>query len=187
MNESIAFQSGQPPYHRHATRDAAHRTGEAKFRRPRGGSGNMPVMSRLMVGVATVAAVIGVAGGARGQVTPGPRRSAPARAPTGPTEDPSDTWDKHTSIGLELGPGGVLTSYERNDSPSALLFYTAVRASYDITPQWAGGLTLRQWWLPSSNHATMFAVTARFEPIVTEYGRTFVDVAFGAATTKYAW
>jgi hypothetical protein len=144
----------------------------------------MPIMSRLMVGVAAVAAVIGVAGSARGQVTPGPRRAAPAATP--PT-DPSDTWDKHTSLGLELGPGGVLTAYDQNESPSALLFYTSLRASYDITPQWSGGLTLRQWWLPGSNHATTYAVTARFEPIVTEYGRTFVDVAFGAASTKYAW
>jgi thrombospondin type 3 repeat protein len=136
-----------------------------------------------MVGVATVAAVIGVAGSARGQVTPGPRRVAPAAAPT----DPSDTWDKHTSLGLELGPGGVLTAYDRNQSPSALLFYTSLRASYDLKPQWSGGLTLRQWWLPGSNHATMFGLTARFEPVIREVWRAYADVAIGATTTDYAW
>jgi len=139
-------------------------------------------MSRLLVGVASVAAIIGVAGSAHAQVTPGPRRPPPS-----PPSDPSDTWDKHTSIGLELGPGGVLTSYDANASPSALLFYGAVRGSYDITPMWSGGLTLRQWWLPGSNHATMFGLTARFEPKVYDWGRTFVDAAVGATTTSFAW
>jgi len=139
-------------------------------------------MSRLLVGVASVAAIIGVAGSAHAQVTPGPRRPPPS-----PPSDPSDTWDKHTSIGLELGPGGVLTSYDANESPSALLFYGAVRGSYDITPMWSGGLTLRQWWLPGSNHATMFGLTARFEPKVYDWGRTFVDAAVGATTTSFAW
>ena len=139
-----------------------------------------------MVGVATVAAVIAVAGGARGQVTPGPRRVAPATAPT-PT-DPSDTWDKHTSIGLELGPGGVLTSYDLNNSPSALLFYTSLRASYDITPRWAGGLTLRQWWLPGSNHATMYAAdrALRTGRLPSTAGRSSTWRS-ALASTKYAW
>jgi len=136
-------------------------------------------MSRLLVGVASVAAVIGVAGSVHAQVTPGPRRPPPS--------DPSDTWDKHTSIGLELGPGGVLTSYDANESPSALLFYGSVLGRYDITQAWSGGLALRQWWLPGSNHATMFALTARFEPKTYDWGRTFVDAAVGATTTSFAW
>ena len=135
-----------------------------------------------MVGVATVAAVIGVTGSVRAQVTPGPRRPPPS-APT----DPSDTWDQHTSIGLEIGPGGVLTSYDRSDSPSALLFYTGLRGSMDLVPGWSGGLTLRQWWLPSSNHVTMFALTARWEPKSWDWGRVYVDAAIGAASTRYAW
>src|SRR5215471_8444445 len=108
-------------------------------------------MSRPLVGVAIIAAAIGVASQAHAQVTPGPRRTAPAR-PSAPS-DPSDTWDKHTSIGVELGPGGVITAYDQNQSPSALLFYASARGTYDITDQWAGGLTFRQWWLPGSNHA----------------------------------
>jgi hypothetical protein len=139
-------------------------------------------MLRVMVGVATVAAVIGVTGSVRAQVTPGPRRPPPS-APT----DPSDTWDKHTSIGLEIGPGGVITSYDRNNSPSALLFYTGLRGSIDIVPNWSLGLTLRQWWLPSSNHATVLAVTGRWEPKTFDGGRVYVDVALGGVSTRYAW
>jgi hypothetical protein len=141
-------------------------------------------MLRLKVGVAAAvaAAVIGVAGRAHAQATPGPRRTAPATP-----SDPSDTWDKHLALGLELGPGGVLTSYDVNDSPSALLFYGALRATIDIKESWSGGVTLRQWWLPSDNHATMLGVTARFEPAVYEFGRVFADAAVGATTTKFAW
>jgi hypothetical protein len=145
----------------------------------------MPVMSRLKVGVATVAVVIGVAGSVRAQVTPGPRRPPPS-APSAPS-DPSDTWDKHTSIGLEIGPGGVITSYDRSDSPSALLFYTGLRGSFDLVPGWSLGAALRQWWLPSSNHATMFGLTGRWEPKAFDAGRVYVDATIGAASTRYAW
>jgi hypothetical protein len=143
-------------------------------------------MLRVLVGVATVAAAIGAAGSAHAQATPGPRRTAPAPAGGAPS-DPSDTWDKHASLGLELGPGGVLTAYDQNQSPSSLLFYTALRGSYDLAPSWSGGLTLRQWWLPGSNHATMYGVVGRFEPVAYEFGRVFVDLSIGATSTKYAW
>jgi hypothetical protein len=147
----------------------------------------MPVMSRLKVGVATVAAVVAVAGTARGQATPGPRRMAPPPGSTAPT-DPSDTWDKHVAVGLELGPGGVLTSYDQNQNQSSLLFYGSARVVYDIKDYWSGGLALRQWWLPGSNHATMYAITARFEPAaLSKYGRAFVDAAIGPTSTRYAW
>ena len=139
-----------------------------------------------MVGVATVATLIGVAGSAHAQVTPGPRRAPPPSAPTRPSE-PADAGDRHLSLGLELGPGGVLTSYDFSASPSALLFYTALRVSYDIKSNWSGGLTLRQWWLPASNHATMYGLTARYEPIVSSYGRVFGDVAIGMTSTPSAW
>jgi len=145
-------------------------------------------MSRFRLLVATVAAVIGGAGRAHGQATPGPRRAAPAPGPKAAgSSDPGDTWDKHVSLGLELGPGGVLTAYDVNQSPSALLFYTALRGSYDITPQWSGGLTLRQWWLPGSNHATMIGIVGRYEPAAYEFGRVFVDLAIGTTSTQYAW
>ncbi|HEY7373861.1 MAG TPA: hypothetical protein VIF57_16995 [Polyangia bacterium] len=149
-------------------------------------------MLRLLVGVATVAAAIGAAGAAHAQATPGPRRTAPAPSSSpssGPStpSDPSDTWDKHVSLGLELGPGGVLTAYDQSQSPSALLFYTSLRGSYDMNRQWSGGLALRQWWLPTSNHATMYSITARYEPVAYEFGRVFVDAAIGATSTNTAW
>ena len=79
----------------------------------------------------------------------------------------------------------MLTSYDFAASPSALLFYTALRVSYDIKAHWSGGLTLRQWWLPGSNHATMYGLTARYEPIVSSFGRVFGDAAIGVTSTSY--
>ena len=158
---------------------------QPKFRRPTCGSGNMLVMSRLMVGVATVAAVVAVAGSARGQATPGPRKlRASAGAPRRRIlRTPGKSTRRSAS---ELGPGGVLTNYDQTKPQRAAVLHRAAR-EYDISPHWAGGLTLRQWWLPGSNHATMYAVTARFEPVVSRFGRAFVDAAIGATSTRYAW
>ena len=33
----------------------------------------------------------------------------------------------------------------------------------------------------------MLGVTARFEPVVYDFGRVFADIAIGATTTKFAW
>jgi len=141
-------------------------------------------MVRVSVGVATVAVVLGLAGGARAQrLVPAPPRAAPAPPPT----DPSDTWDKHTSVGLDLGPGGVITAYTNNASASDLLFYTSLRVTYDLKLQWAGGLTLREWLLPGSNRATMIGPIARWEPKTYDFGRVFIEAALGPTSTKYAW
>ena len=83
------------------------------------------------------------------------------------------------SLGLDLGPGGVISAYTRNASPSDLLFYTSLRATYDIKPQWAGGLTLREWLLPGSNRATMFGPIARWEPKSYDFGRVFIEPRWG--------
>ena len=53
-------------------------------------------------------------------------------------------------------------------------------ARLDIKDDWSGGLTLRQWWLPGDNHATMLGLTARFEPVVYDFGRVYADIAVGA-------
>jgi hypothetical protein len=142
----------------------------------------MARMFRVSVGVATVAVVLGLGSGARAQ------RSAPAASPRAAAPaDPSDTWGKHMSLGLDMGPGGVISTYTRDSSASDLLFYTAVRATYDIKPQWAGGLTLREWFLPGANRATMFGPIARWEPKSYEFGRLFIEAALGLTSTKYAW
>jgi hypothetical protein len=124
-------------------------------------------MLRLMV----LVAVLGAGGGAS--------RPQPAA--------PSDDFENHVSLGLELGPGGVITDYQQSTGPSAVLFYTALRGNYDLAPQWSAELTLREWFLPSSNHATMLGVGARWEPKVLPYGRVFVDGVLGAASTAHAW
>jgi hypothetical protein len=139
-------------------------------------------MARVSVGVATVAVVLALTGGAYAQ-RPAP---IPPRA-AAPPADPSDTWDKHLSLGLDMGPGGVIAAYTRNASASDLLFYTALRATYDIKPQWAGGLTLREWFLPGSNRATMVGPIVRWEPKSYSFGRVFIEAALGVASTKYAW
>jgi hypothetical protein len=93
----------------------------------------------------------------------------------------------HLSLGAELGPGGVLTSYSAVSGPSALLFYGSVRASLDLSQTWAGSLVLRQWFLPA-NHATMLGVGFRWEPATGySFGHWFVDFAAGLVSTRYAW
>jgi hypothetical protein len=96
-------------------------------------------------------------------------------------EEPS-----HLSLGAELGPGGVISDYNVNAGPSAVLLYGSVRAAYDFTESWAGQLVLRQWWLPA-NHATMFGLGGRYEPATVSFGRWFVDGAIGITSTSYAW
>jgi hypothetical protein len=139
----------------------------------------MPFMLRVSVGVVTVAVVLGLGSGARAQRTP------PGAAP--PRAAPSEPWERRLSLGLDLGPGGVIAAYTNNASPSDLLFYTAVRASYDLVPSWSGGLTLREWFLPGSNRATMFGPIARWEPKTVDIGRVFVEAALGVTSTKHAW
>jgi hypothetical protein len=107
-------------------------------------------------------------------------RRAPAAAPP-----PTDTRS-HTSFGAELGPGGVISQYNRNAGPSGVLFYGSLRAGYEINDQWTAELVLRQWWLPA-NHALMLGVGARWEPMVLSFGRWFVDAAIGPASTSNAW
>ena len=138
-------------------------------------------MVRVSVGVATVAVVLGLASGARAQ------RPAPAPSRAAPPADPSDTWDKHMSLALDMGPGGVISAYTANTSPSNLLFYTSLRATYDLKSQWAGGLTLREWFLPGSNRATVFGPIVRWEPKSYAFGRAFIEASLGLASTKYAW
>ncbi len=122
-----------------------------------------------------VAGALGMAGTAAATPPPPPRSEPPA------PETPSQL-----SLGLELGPGGVITAYNRNTGPSALLFYGSLRAALPLDPHWAGELVLRQWWLPG-NHATMLGVGARFEPVSYPFGRVFIDGVIGVASTDYAW
>lgn len=137
-------------------------------------------MTRLSVRRAWSVGIVAVALGLSGLAAatpPPPRRVEPKPV----VEEPS-----HVSLGAELGPGGVITPYNVNTGPSAVLFYGSVRAALDLNERWAGELVLRQWWLPA-NHATMLGVGARFEPAAYPFGRWFVDGSLGVATTNYAW
>ena len=138
-------------------------------------------MVRVSVGVVTVAVVLGLTSGARAQ------RPAPTPSRAAPPANPSDTWGSHMSLGLDMGPGGVISAYTANSSPSNLLFYTSLRALYDVKSEWALGLTLREWFLPGSNRATMFGPIVRWEPKTYAFGRAFIEAALGLASTKYAW
>jgi hypothetical protein len=130
-----------------------------------------------------VVGVFGFAAQAQAQVMqrPAPSQNRGRAMPTMVADEPS-----HVSLGAELGPGGVLSAYNINVGPSALLFYGSLRASYDLNPTWAGSLVLRQWFLPA-NHATMLGVGLRWEPASYSFGHWFVDGAVGAVTTRYAW
>ena len=176
----------------HAARSPGHPTGHSAAHRQslgarRGGSGNMPVMSRLMVGVATVATLIGVAGSAHAQVTPGPRRAPPPAAPTRAVR----TFGRRGQAPVPRPRArarrcaDVLRLLRRAPARCCSTRRCARRTT--SRPHWSGGLTLRQWWLPGSNHATMYGLTARYEPIVSSYGRVFGDVAIGMTSTSTAW
>jgi hypothetical protein len=109
------------------------------------------------------------------------------RALPTPTSAPSDDWTMHTALGLDLGVGSTISSYSQDSGPSATLFFMALRGTYDLSPQFQALLTLRQWWLPSADHATMFGLGARYEPFVYSYGRVFFDAALGPTSTSFAW
>ena len=93
-------------------------------------------------------------------------------------------WTDKTSLGLDLGIGGVLTAYspDAQDGGSDLLL--SLRGSYDVSSDVALQLLFRQWSLPGSNHATMPGFGVRFEPFRGALGRAFLDAAVGPAWTQ---
>jgi len=128
-----------------------------------------------------VAAMVGGGAVERAANAAPPPRPAPVPAA------PADDWTLHTALGLELGVGSTITDYNENAGSSATLFYTALRGTYDVSHNFSALLTLRQWWLPTANHATMFGVGARYEPFVFSYSRIFFDAAIGPTSTSFAW
>jgi len=126
-----------------------------------------------------VAAMVGGGAVERAATAAPPPRPAPVPAA------PADDWTLHTALGLELGVGSTITDYNENAGSSATLFYTALRGTYDVSHSFSALLTLRQWWLPTANHATMFGVGARYEPFVFSYSRIFFDAAIGPTSTSF--
>ncbi len=128
-------------------------------------------------------AVVG-GGAARAQTPPPKPAPGPGKAAAPAAEG---DWTKMFSLTLELGPGDVITSYNANPTPNTLLFMTGVRAGYDFAPGWSGILTLRQWWLPSEDHALMFGPGVRFDPYELWAGRVYVDGSVGPVSTRNNW
>lgn len=119
---------------------------------------------------------------------PPPAVAPPLAAAPPPAAAPrDDDWTLHTALGLDLGVGSTISTYNENAGPSGTLFYTALRGTYDLSHSFQALLTLRQWWLPSANHATMLGVGARYEPFVYSSSRVFFDAALGPTSTSYAW
>jgi thrombospondin type 3 repeat protein len=131
---------------------------------------------------AAVGAIAVIAGGPASWAAPGGRGPAP------PTQaEPKDDWTLHTSVGLDLGSGATITSYNQGNGDGGTLFFTGLRATYDLQRGFAALVGLRQWWLPGPNHATMYAFGARWEPFIHPIGRFFVDGMIGPTSTGYAW
>jgi hypothetical protein len=136
--------------------------------------------SRPLPTVVVVAALaVGLFAGQRGAAADPPRAASSSAS--------GDDWTLHTALGLDLGVGSTISSYSATAGPSGTLFYTALRGTYDLPRHFQALLTLRQWWLPDSNHATMLGIGARYEPFVYSWGRVFFNAALGPTSTSYAW
>ena len=101
--------------------------------------------------------------------------------------DPNDDWTLHLALGLEVGAGGTITDFNQFPSNDSTLFFTSVQGTYDLKHGFAALLALREWWLPGPNHALMLGLGTRFEPFGWTWGRSYVDLALGPASTGYAW
>jgi len=93
-------------------------------------------------------------------------------------------WTDRSSIGAEIGLGGVVTRYRVDAPDGGSVFLGTIRGGYDLGPDTAVQVLLRHWSLPGANHATMPGVGGRFEPWQGPAGRAFVDAALGPAWTK---
>ena len=93
-------------------------------------------------------------------------------------------WGTKTSFGLDLGLGSVLTRYSPDAQDGGSVLLVSLRASYDLSPDLAVGVLLRQWSLPGSNHGTTPGLNLRFEPYRGAIGRAFFDGAVGPSWTR---
>jgi len=93
-------------------------------------------------------------------------------------------WSERTTVGVDLGLGGILTRYRTDAPDGGSVFLGTIRAGYDLGPDTAAQVVLRHWSLPGANHATMPGVGGRFEPFQGAAGRAFVDAALGPAWTR---
>ena len=113
---------------------------------------------------------------ARAQVTPGPRRAPPATAPT----DPVGHLGQAHVARPRAGTGRRADVVRRDQSPSALLFYTSLIArSWTSSDDWSGGADAAAVVAAGRTTRRCSRVTARFEPVVYDFGRVYADMAIG--------
>jgi hypothetical protein len=90
-----------------------------------------------------------------------------------------------TTLGLDIGPGSIITKYSTGSADSGGLLFVGLRGSYAWSDQLAGQLVLQQWWLPGANQAIMPGIGLRVSPIRVDLGSLFVDGSLGAAFTGH--
>jgi hypothetical protein len=90
-----------------------------------------------------------------------------------------------TTVGLDIGPGSIITKYSAGSADSGGLLFVSLRGSYAWSDQLAGQLVLQQWWLPGANQAIMPGVGLRYSPLRADLGSLFVDGSLGAAFTGH--
>jgi hypothetical protein len=141
-----------------------------------------------MGGARRLRTVVAIAIGVSGWLAAGrPAGAAPVLSRDRSAVDASDDWTLHAALGLDLGAGGTITSFNAFPTADSTLFFTSVRGTYDLKHGFAALLTLRQWWLPGPNHALMLGLGTRFEPFAYTWGRLYADLALGPVSTGYAW
>ncbi len=133
-------------------------------------------LRRVLFGItAAVALLAGVA------------QAAPSFSRDQAAPPPSADWTMRSALGLDLGVGGTITDFNRSPGPDGTLFFTGLRGTLDVSRGFAALLALHQYWLPGPNHALLFGLGARYEPVVAPWGLAFADLALGPASTGYAW
>jgi Thrombospondin type 3 repeat len=96
----------------------------------------------------------------------------------------SADWRSRSAVGVDLGLGSVITRYNPDARDGGTVLVVSGSGRYDLAPDLALMVLLRQWFLPSSNYAIMPGVGARFEPFQGPVGRAFLDADLGLAVTQ---
>jgi hypothetical protein len=132
-----------------------------------------------MGSLTAVLAVVVVLAGGRAHAAPAFTRDGAPPA--------SDDWSLRSAIGLDVGAGGTITDFNQSPGPDGTLFFAGIRGTLDLKRGFSALLALHQWWLPGPNHALLFGLGTRFEPVVAPWGLAFADLALGPASTGYDW
>jgi len=92
-------------------------------------------------------------------------------------------WTDRSTVGVDLGLGGIITIYRPEARDSGSVFLAGIRGSYDLASDTSIAILVHNWSLPGSNHATMPGLGLRYEPFQSSVGRAFLDGALGPTWT----